>query len=591
MQNNKKTAMQTTVQANMQPEASLEAQSEAPSEAPRPFNQQFTLRGVIIGIIGCAVITASSIYMALKLGALPWPIFFVVLVALFALKFMGRFGRSTNINEANVSATIMSAGAMVAGGLAFTVPGVYMLMPTAEIPLATIMICAICGVVLGCIGTALFRRQFVVQANLPFPIGRGAAETLKAGDKGGRRALLLFVATAFAGLFAVARDALHALPSMLFSWVKIPGVNFGVYFSLLPLAMGFMIAPLSALVWVAGGLLGDFGLVVGGTAAGLWDLATAQGFKMSLGIGGMIGCGLGIIIKMLLGVIKNFADKNKSAAASSDDAAAAPAAQDDAKTIVPLRWAPFAVAAVVLALCLGGGLGVLPAILLVALVWLVMTMAAQCTGQAGLNPMEVLGVIVLLVIALIAQTGGIEAFLVAAVATVACGFVGDLMNDFKAGHILNSNPRAQWIGEFIGGIVGAVVGALVLAILVGAYGAQAFGPNATGDTTFVAAQASAVASMIGGIPNLPAFIIGVVAGIVLYVAGAPVITLGLGIYLPFYLSLTVAVGAALRFIIGRIAPKWAQGEGGTILASGFLAGESITSVIIALIAVAGSLFG
>ena len=85
---------------------------------------QLTLRGVVIGIIGCAVITASSIYVALRMGALLWPIVFAAILSLFVLKAVSR-GRST-LNEANVTHTVMSSGAMVAGGLAFTIPGAWM---------------------------------------------------------------------------------------------------------------------------------------------------------------------------------------------------------------------------------------------------------------------------------------------------------------------------------------------------------------------------------------------------------------------------------------------------------------------------------
>ena len=48
----------------------------------RAFREQFTVRGMVLGVIGSAIITASSIYVALKLGALPWPIFFVTLFAI-----------------------------------------------------------------------------------------------------------------------------------------------------------------------------------------------------------------------------------------------------------------------------------------------------------------------------------------------------------------------------------------------------------------------------------------------------------------------------------------------------------------------------
>jgi putative OPT family oligopeptide transporter len=538
----------------------------------RPFKEQFTTRGVIIGILGCVIITASSVYVALRLGALPWPIFFVVLLALFALKLLGRtrLGAS-NINEANVSASIMSAGAMVAGGLAFTIPGIYILMPNAQVPLYNILVCALCGVGLGSICTSLVRKHFIEDTDLPFPVGKGAAETLEAGDKGGHKAALLFGSLGFAGLFTAVRDFFGLLPALLLDWVKIPGVTFGIYFSPMAIAMGFMIGPMAALIWVVGALLGNFGIVVGGTAAGFWDLATALDIRMSLGIGMMIGCGVGIIIKVVIPRAKAMFAPLFSRGTGS--------------AIVSMRWAPFLLAAIVLLLTFVANLGILPSLLLVFLTWIVITMAAQSTGQAGLNPMEVFGVIVLLVIALIAQVGGIEAFLVAATATVACGFVGDLMNDFKAGYLLKTDPKAQWIGVTIGGLVGAVIATLIIGLLVAAYGTDSFGI----DKEFVAAQAVAVASMVGGIPHLPAFVVGVVAGTVLYLVGAPVITLGLGIYLPFYLSLTVAVGALVRFVVGLIAPQWTKKEDGVVIASGLLGGESIVGVILALVAVVGGL--
>ena len=88
-------------------------------------DRQLTARGMIIGGAGAVIITMSSMFIALKLSSLPWPIMFVALVSMFALKACG----NTNLNEINVTHTAMSAGAMVAGGLAFTVPGIWMLDP------------------------------------------------------------------------------------------------------------------------------------------------------------------------------------------------------------------------------------------------------------------------------------------------------------------------------------------------------------------------------------------------------------------------------------------------------------------------------
>jgi len=82
------------------------SQEERSVKYATSFKEQFTVRGMIIGAVGAIILTMSSMFVALKLGALPWPIMFVALVSMFALKALG----NTNINEINVTHTAMSAG-------------------------------------------------------------------------------------------------------------------------------------------------------------------------------------------------------------------------------------------------------------------------------------------------------------------------------------------------------------------------------------------------------------------------------------------------------------------------------------------------
>ena len=92
-----------------------------------------------------------------------------------------------------------------------------------------------------------------------------------------------------------------------------------------------------------------------------------------------------------------------------------------------------------------------------------------------------------------------------------------------------------------------------------------------------------VAAMVGGIAHMPAFMIGLVVAIILYIVNFPVMTLGLGVYLPFYLSLTAFIGGALRFISTKAAPRFEKSGNGQIIAAGLLGGEAVVGVIIALI--------
>lgn len=527
------------------------------------FKEQLTVRGMIIGSAGAVVLTMSSMYVALKLGALPWPIIFVALVSMFFLKLLGK----TNINEINVTHTAMSAGAMTAGGLAFTLPGIFMLDPEADVNLVKILMVVLGGVLLGLIFTALIRKYFVVTKELPYPMGQAAAETLIVGDEGGKKSIVLFTSMGLAAIFTIIRDWFVAFPAAMLN-TKLMGYGSltGVWWSPMLIAVGFVIGPVYVGVWFLGAILGDFGILVGGTEAGLWDSTVAAAIKSSLGIGLMVGTGIGIIVKGIIPKAKEIFGPMFSKEALGQG-------------FISLRWAPIAMvllAALFTTVC---QMGVVASIITILGVWLATSMSAQMVGQSGINPMEVFGIIVLLAAKAVSSIGQTEAFFVAAIVAVACGLAGDVMNDFKAGHILNTDPKAQWIAECIGGLVGAFVSVGVFYVILTAYGPTAFG----NPEMFVAPQAGAVAAMVGGIPHMTSFIIGLIAGCILYVLNFPVMTLGLGVYLPFYLSLTAFIGGALKFLVQKFAPEFDKGGNGLIIASGLLGGEAVVGVIIALI--------
>lgn len=528
------------------------------------FKEQFTVRGMVIGAVGATILTMSSMFVALKLGALPWPIMFVALVSMFALKALG----NSNINEINVTHTAMSAGAMVAGGLAFTLPGIWMLNPDAEISTVALIVITLGGVILGLIFTALIRTYFIEIKELPYPMGQAAADTLIVGDEGGKKAGTLFASLGLAALFTVLRDwfGTFGVGVVWFKKMMNYGSLGGMWLSLMLVAVGYIIGPVFIGVWFLGAVIGDFGILIGGQMAGIWDAATAASIKASLGIGLMVGTGIGIIVKGILPKAKEIFGPMFSKKGVGGG-------------VIPLRWAPIAMVLLAFIFTFMAKMGVVASICTIIGVWLATAMSAQCVGQSGINPMEIFGIIVLIATKAVSSIGQTEAFFVAAIVAVACGLVGDVMNDFKAGYILKSNPKAQWLGEVIGGIIGAFVSVIVLLIILKAYGPSAFG----NPDMFPAPQASAVAAMVGGISHMPAFLIGLAAAVVLYIVNFPVMTLGLGVYLPFYLSMTAFVGGALRFITMKAAPNFEKGGNGQIIAAGLLGGEAVVGVIIALI--------
>lgn len=559
-----------------------------------PWRGQISAAGILIGCIGCVIITASSVYTALKMGALPWPTIFTSITALVLLRAAGR----TSLNEANVTQIIMSAGSMVAGGLAFTIPGVWMLGLGTELSWIEIGGVALAGTLLGLVCTALIRRRFVEESDLEYPIGTAAAETLMASRAGGATGKRLFGSMAAAGIWCALRDLAGVIPAMIGA-LPIPGVAFGIYNSPMLLSVGFLVGGAAVAFWLAGGLIANFGIILGGSAAGLWDVANAQGIVSSLGMGLMMGSGIGVVVRDILPAAFRSAHNGRR----DDDHANVPARAFGKldRSVLSLF-----VAAAALLVCLVLGLSPIACAVVVVLAFVTTIMSAQSVGQTGIDPMEIFGLIVLLVIAALGESDQVRLFFVAGVVAVACGLAGDVMSDFKTGKIIGADPRAMWIGQAIGALIGCAVSVAVMCALLNAYGADAFGPG----KLFVSAQASVVATMVSGIPSVSAFALGLVAGVALYCLGIPSMMLGLGVYLPFYMTLSASLGAAVKIAYDRVASirnarasgdattnantdadETSHEETGIIIASGVLGGESIVGVIIALASVASGLLG
>ncbi|MBY4796839.1 OPT/YSL family transporter [Collinsella sp. AGMB00827] len=547
-----------------------------PESSGAQARTHISLAGMIIGCIGCVIITASSVYTALKMGSLPWPTIFTSIMSLVLLRACGR----RSLNEVNVTQIIMSAGSMVAGGIAFTIPGIWMLGLADTVSPLQIMGVALAGTLLGLVCTALIRRRFVDESDLEYPIGTAAAETLLASEAGGNTGRRLFVSMGLAGVYAAVRDVAHLLPPMI-ATLPIPGVAFAIYNSPMMLGVGFLIGASAVGFQLAGGLLANFGLIWGGSTLGLVDLTTAQGMVASAGMGLMMGSGLGVVIKDIL---PKLAIQVRAHTKTQEGLVGDLTGRYDAGALALM------VALAVLIVVTILRLSPIVAVVVIAMSFVTTIMSAQSVGQTGIDPMEIFGLIVLLLVAWISDTASTGLFLVAALIAVTCGLAGDVMSDFKTGAVIGTDPRSMWYGQAIGALLGSVIAVITLCALFAAYGPEAFGPG----KLFVSAQASVVATMVSGIPSVPFFVGGILGGILLHVLGLPAIMFGLGVYLPFFFTLTMFVGASAKFIYDRVMVSRGKArresdEAGIVFASGLLGGESIVGVLIALSSVIAGL--
>lgn len=520
--------------------------------------RQLTLRGALTGILGLVIITVSSMYVALRMGALPWP---TVFVTVLSMSIIGRF-KNSSLQEINVTHTLMSAGAMVAGGLAFTIPGLWIINPSSKVPFLPILVMAVCGAVLGTLLSALYRKNLIVDQNLDYPIGQAAYNTLVTGLKKGKESVKLFVSMAASAVFTFMRDLFGWIPSVVTLYPGSTSIApISMWISPMAVAIGGMIGKVFALLWFGGAILGFLVLTPIGISAGWFsDLAVADLFRQNLGIGLLIGTGLAVFVKALIRIIKKYDSKGKKINVSKT-------------SVVPV--ACVLVFAIVM-MALGTDLNILQALLAVVGVCLTCLLSGMITGMSGVNPMEVFGMLIMLLVQVIWNPSLLVLFLTAGMITVACGLSGDVMNDLKSGHMLGTDPKQQILAEGIGGVIGAAISVCVLFIMHKSFGG--FGTDA-----LPAPQARAVASMASGLGSSPVFYIGMALGLVLFLFNIPASALGLGIYLPSYISMIVGLG----YIISALAKKITKASDNTmnLVSSGLLGGEGISGVIIAIISI------
>lgn len=523
--------------------------------------KQISIRSLIIGLTGVILITASSLYAALRMGALPWPTLFAAVLSLSIL----RSFKNYTLQEVNITHTIMTSGAMVAGGLAFTIPGIWIIDPDYKLSITTILLITLSGALLGSAFTSLQRKTYIVENPLPYPLGQAAAETLIIGEKGGSQAKLLFSVLGISAIFTTLRDKLHIIPQVFSK--KLPGLhtpNFDMWISPMAAGIGFIIGPLYTGIWLMGTFIGYFLLVPIGLRSGFFsDIQYATAFRSELGIGLMVGTGFGILCKGVIHIVKN---RKK-------------------RQFQKIQFDTFAITLLLFSLIplflliVTSKLTIIEVLLLIPGVWLTVSMAAMLTGQTGINPMEILGILVILGMSFIIPVSMPEAFILAGITAIACGLTGDIMNDLKAGHLVGTSYKQQLLGETAGSILGAVIASSVLLLIK-----EAFGPF--GSASLPAPQAAAVASMIKGLQMPEAFFIGVGIAFLAYLYSLPTITLGLGVYLPISISSIVGLGGLMRILLtaGKTpVQKEKREKSGALIASGILGGEGIMGVILAFL--------
>ena len=246
--------------------------------------------------------------------------------------------------------------------------------------------------------------------------------------------------------------------------------------------------------------------------------------------------------------------------------------------------------------------GIVAAIVMIIIGFFFAAVSGNLVGLIGSSNNPISGltlatlVIAALLMVLIGVSGmsGVAAVLgVAAVVCVSSAVAGEMLQDLKVGHILGGTPSKMQIGDFLGVTVASFALFPVLLLLNQANINS--GGIGFGDRQLSAPQAGLMAMLakgiVGGEMAWPLIIVGVLMGIglIMIEVRSPML-FAVGMYLPLETTFAIFIGGMIRWLTDKMrdsrnfndAQKARVENAGVLTASGFIAGEALMGIVIAV---------
>jgi putative OPT family oligopeptide transporter len=528
----------------------------------------------------------------------------------------------------------------LAAGIIFTVPAL-LVIPNVwdEIKLLETTIIALLGGLLGTMFTIALRRLFIVEEALPYPEGVACREVLVAGEEGGEGAQAILYALgigAIYGLVVKGFQATHHTVEGAFSFLG-TRLYAGMDLSIALLSVGFIVGIRIASFIFLGGVIGFgilvpmYGLLNGWGTSGndvekffaIW----AEQIRY-VGVGAMVVGGLYTLWSMRKTIIIGITKAIKTKA--SDDTELLRTEIDLPMNKVFIFSGILVVITILfywaktgsLILAMAGGLFLaLTAFFFAAVAGYIAGVVGSSNSPiSGMTIATLLFTVVLVLIVgdgllnLDTSTLMLATMLIASIVASSAAIAGDVMQDLKTGHMVGATPRVQQIAEIIGVITGALVIGPTLKLLHSAFGitqtaclreAEVNGRDCS--NALLAPQAELIGDIVRGAfvgdVNVQMILLGVVIAVVLIWLKMPVMSVAIGIYLPLGLSVPIMLGGIISYFTLRSAHIRIDGEireepskrakeaakevenRGVLIGAGFIAGESILGVFVALLIV------
>ncbi|MEO8030827.1 MAG: oligopeptide transporter, OPT family [Gemmatimonadota bacterium] len=457
---------------------------------------ELTLRAIILGVGLGVIFSASSVYLALKIGL---TVSASIPIAVLAVALFRTLGHST-ILENNIVQTTGSAADSVASGIVFTLPAI--LLMGYDLTVIKVGIIALAGGILGVLMMIPLRKALIVKEHgkLIYPEGTACAEVLIAGEKGGIQAKLLFQAFGLAFVYKFLLQGLRL-------WKEYPtfprdpsaalykGGSITAEVSPELLGVGYIIGPRIAGYLFAGGCIAYLVLIPAiklfgeALTAPLYPSTSQLISQMSpgevrsfyvyyIGAGAVASAGIMALIRSLPTIVSAF----RSGFEDLKDSVGEKISKLRTERDLPIAVTVIGSLALALLLALLPssliGVNLLGALLIVVFGFFFSVVSSRICGEIGssANPISGMTIAALigttLIFLLIGWTGidhRVGAISIAGVIAVATANAGNTSQDLKTGYLVGSTPRSQQIAIMCGTVASALAIGWTLTLLNTAY--------------------------------------------------------------------------------------------------------------------------
>ena len=598
---------------------------------------ELTLRVILVGIVLGILMTAANAYLGLYAGM---TVSASIPAAVMSMIILRTMFSDVSILENNAVQTMASAGESLAAGVIFTVPALLVMNLWTSIQWLDTLIIATLGGLLGTMFTIALRRLFIVEEALPYPEGVACREVLVAGEEGGDGALAILYALAIGGIYGLmvkGFEITHHTVEGAVTFVS-TRVYAGMDLSIALLSVGFIVGIRIASFIFFGGVLGFgilvpmYGLIYGWPATdslvdGFYSIWSSQ--IRYVGVGAMVVGGVYTLWPMRKTIITGL---SKAFVKNEEGSEELLRTEQD----IPMNRV-FTVCGILVVLTFffywwateSFILALAGALFLAFVAFFFAAVAGYIAGVVGSSNSPVSGMTIatlLFTVGLVYIVGdlflGMEkqdlmmaTLLIAAIVATSAAIAGDVMQDLKTGHMLGATPKRQQVAEIIGVLTGAVVIGPVLSLLHDAFRisqtACQMNPlpsDPTCSKALFAPQAELIGAIVqgafGGDLNIQMVILGAAIAVALIRLNMPVMSVAIGIYLPLGLSVPIMAGGIISHVLLRSAHLRVDGmlrevpseraekaakeveNRGVLIGAGFIAGESIMGVLIAILIVA-----